>query len=92
LAYGSGFYYNGYDHDDVLKGTHLGIDHWSKRGGIVGHGVLFDYVSYAARHKSVYDPMSRHPITLHVLKGMTAEQKVEFAGGYLLIVRSGWVK
>lgn len=88
----TGFYYNGYHHDEVLKGTHLGTDHWSKRGGIVGRGVLLDFVAYAARHNITYDPMSRYEITLPVLKDIAKEQGTQFLPGDVLIVRSGWVK
>jgi len=88
----TGYYYNGHHHDDVLNGTHLGIDHWSKRGGIVGRGVLLDYAAYAARHNIVYDAMTRHAISLSVLKDIAKEQKVSFHPGDILIVRSGWVK
>lgn len=88
----SGLYYNGHHHDDVLKGTHIGTDHWSKRGGIVGRGVLLDYVAYAARHNISYDPMTRHAITLDALKDIAEEQGTTFQSGDILLVRSGWVK
>ena len=88
----TGKYYNGYHHDDVLKGDHLGIDHWSKRGGIVGRGVLLDYVAYAARHNITYDPMTRYTIPLSALKEIAKEQGTTFVVGDILIVRSGWVK
>jgi hypothetical protein len=58
----------------------------------VGRGVLLDYVAYAARHNITYDPMSRHAISLTVLKDIAKEQKVSCHPGDILIVRSGWVK
>jgi len=88
----TGFYYNGHHHDELLKGDHIGIDHWSKRGGIVGRGVLLDYVAYAARHNITYNPMSRHGISLSVLKDIAREQGTSFEHADILIVRSGWVK
>jgi len=88
----TGFYYNGLHHDDVLKGTHLGIDHWTKRGGIVGRGILFDYVEYATRHNIQFNPMSRHPITLSDLKTIAKECNITPRPGDILLVRTGWVQ
>jgi hypothetical protein len=65
---------------------------WSKRGGIVGRGVLLDYVAYASKHNIQYDPMSRHCIKLADLKAIAAEENVTFHPGDILLVRSGWVK
>jgi hypothetical protein len=49
---------------------------WCTRGGIVGRGVILDYMAYAARHKLQYDPMSRHRIPLGVLKVIAKEQNL----------------
>jgi len=65
---------------------------WSKRGGIVGRGVLLDYVRYAERHGIEYNAMSRHCITVADLEAIAKEEGVEFKPGDLLIVRSGWIK
>lgn len=65
---------------------------WSKRGGIVGRGVLLDFVAYAARHNIQYDAMSRYCIKLDVLKDIAKEQHVTFRPGDVLLVRSGWIK
>jgi hypothetical protein len=85
----SGHYYNGTHHNDLIASTHLGIDHWNDRGGIVGRGVLLDYVSYAARHNITYSAMSRHGISLSVLKDMAKEANITFRKGDLLLVRTG---
>ncbi|KAF2665807.1 hypothetical protein BT63DRAFT_463993 [Microthyrium microscopicum] len=88
----TGLYYNGIHHDDLIQSTHLGIDHWSKRGGIVGRGVLLDYVAYMAKKGKEFDPMSKHPISLPEIKEMIADQGLELLPGDLLLVRSGWIK
>ncbi|OAP58543.1 hypothetical protein AYL99_07633 [Fonsecaea erecta] len=89
---GTGLYYNRIHHDELLKTDRIGIDHWSKRGGIVGRGVLLDYVAYAARHNIAYDAMTRHRITLDVLKDIAKEENVDIHPGDILLVRSGWIK
>jgi len=65
---------------------------WSNRGGIVGRGVLLDYVAYADRKGIKYDPMSRHEITVADLDAIIADEKLTLRAGDVLIVRSGWVK
>ena len=69
-----------------------GIHHWNDRGGIVGRGVLLDYVRYADTHGIEYHPMTRHAIGLEALRGMAQEEGVEFKPGDILIVRSGFTK
>lgn len=88
----TGLYYNGTHHNDLLKSGRLGIDGWSKRGGIVGRGILLDYVAYAKRHGIKYNPMSEHRITFKGIQGMIAEENLQPRPGDLLLVRSGWIK
>lgn len=68
------------------------VSDWSKRGGIVGRGVLLDYVAFAARHNVSYDPMTRHCISLSDIQKMAHEQSLRFQHGDILIIRTGWVK
>lgn len=42
----SRMYYNGLSHDDAKKSTTNGIHNWCERGGIVGRGVLVDWLSW----------------------------------------------
>jgi kynurenine formamidase len=65
---------------------------WTKFGGIVGRGVLLDYVAYTERHNIVYDPTDRFTISLDDLKAIIKEEKVELKVGDILLVRSGYVK
>ncbi|KKP01034.1 hypothetical protein THAR02_06856 [Trichoderma harzianum] len=88
----TGMYYNGIPHESLLDTSHLGVEHWSKRGGIVGRGVLLDYVAFAARHNIEYDPVTRHCITLSDILKIAEEQSVTFQRGDILIFRTGWVK
>jgi kynurenine formamidase len=65
---------------------------WTKRGGIVGRGVLLDYVAYAARNNISYSPMSSHAITVPELEAMARDAHLTFLPGDILMVRTGWTK
>ncbi|KAH8646848.1 putative cyclase-domain-containing protein [Xylariales sp. PMI_506] len=87
-------YYNDLKHKDIvagIAGTRNSISEISKRGGIVGRGVLLDYKRWADRRGISYSPISRHVITIAELEGMAAEQGVELREGDILIIRSGFV-
>ncbi|KAK0386768.1 hypothetical protein NLU13_6604 [Sarocladium strictum] len=88
----TGCYYNGHKHDEVTKGGHLGIENWTKRGGIVGRGILLDYVAYAARNNISYSPMSSHAITVSDLEAMARDCNITFLPGDILLLRTGWTK
>jgi len=75
-----------------MGSTDNGIHHWNDRGGIVGRGVLLDYVRYAEKKGIKYEVMTRHQITIEVLDEMAADQGVELKPGDILIVRSGFTK
>jgi hypothetical protein len=68
------------------------MSEWSERGGIVGRGVLIDYVAYAERHGIKYSPVATHHITVEALEEAAKEQSLEFKPGDILLVRSGVVK
>lgn len=42
----SRMYYNGLSHEEAAKTTKNGIHNWCERGGIVGRGVLVDWLSW----------------------------------------------
>lgn len=65
---------------------------WTKRGGIVGRGVLLDYVKYAERHGIKYSPMSDHAITVRELEDIASESGLQFLPGDILLIRVGWTK
>ncbi|PMD16387.1 hypothetical protein NA56DRAFT_580542 [Hyaloscypha hepaticicola] len=91
----TGLYYNGLQHEQIEDPAHSeknGIHNWTKRGGIVGRGVLIDYVSYAAKHNIKYSVTSRHEISIADIEAIAKEQNVQFKPADILIIRSGWVK
>jgi hypothetical protein len=58
-------------------------------GGIVGRGVLLDYVRYAEKKGIKYDVMSRHQISVAAMKEMAQDQGTELKPGDIFIIRSG---
>ena len=75
----------------ILQSKHVntGI---SKRGGIVGRGILLDVVRYVERRGIEYDPLSSGPITLTQIKEMIEEERLTIRQGVILIIRSGLSK
>jgi kynurenine formamidase len=65
---------------------------WTKRGGIIGRGVLLDYVDYAERKNISYSPMSDHAINVQELEDMAKDAGVTFLPGDILLIRVGWTK
>ena len=88
----TGKYYNGLPHSEVQGTMDNGIHHWNDRGGIVGRGVLLDYVRYAEKKGIKYDVMTKHEITVDVLDEIAKDEGVELKAGDILIVRSGFTK
>jgi kynurenine formamidase len=88
----AGACYNGVCEDQVQETPLLGIDKWHDRGGIVGRGVLIDYVEYASRHHISYSPTEYHAISHDELEEAAREQGTIFRQGDILIVRSGLIK
>jgi hypothetical protein len=88
-------YYNGLTHDEIPDPANFeknGIHNWTKRGGIVGRGVLIDYASWAEKNNITYSATSRHEISIQDVETIAKEQGVEFKPADILIIRSGWVK
>lgn len=97
-------YYNGLPHADISAKDgpiQLGIERsrptptnpeWTKFGGIVGRGVLLDYVAYTTRHNIKYHATDRFTISVTDLDTMVAEQKVRLRPGDILFIRSGYVQ
>ena len=85
-------YYNGLKHEDVPSSEDNGIHHWNDRGGIVGRGILLDYVRYAEKKGIKYDVMKRNAIGVDVLEDIAMEQGTQFKPAEVLIVRTGMTK
>ncbi|KAK4938725.1 hypothetical protein LTR10_020908 [Elasticomyces elasticus] len=89
-----GLFYNGFNPAEL--GGHdpkfLSISNWHTKGGIIGRGVLIDYVAYTERHNIQYSAIESHGITHLELEEAAREQGVEFCKGDILVVRSGLIK
>ncbi|KIW93278.1 uncharacterized protein Z519_05883 [Cladophialophora bantiana CBS 173.52] len=86
-------YYNGLKHEDIMKNRdgRNGIHKWVEAGGIVGRGVLIDYVRW--RQETGQSPVpadSPYSITVSELKAVANHQKVEFQPGDILLLRGGF--
>ena len=77
---------------EITKSSSLCAD-WSERGGIVGRGVLLDYVRW---REETGQPVARadsaHPITVSELDKVAKHQNVTFKTGDILIIRSGFTQ
>lgn len=90
-------YYNGVSYESVTSGKErknnsLGIQCLSDRGGIIGRGVLLDFVRYAKRKGITYSVMKNYGIGVEQLKEMIKEQGVTLRPGDILLVRCGMSK
>ncbi|CAI6341017.1 unnamed protein product [Periconia digitata] len=89
----TGKYYNGLSHDENTKSNTNGTHNLCKRGGIVGRGVLADWLSWYETHKGeAPSPVSRHEITVDDLEQTLKWQKTTTRPGDILIIRSGYVR
>ena len=89
----SRMYYNGLSHEDALKSTTNGIHNWCERGGIVGRGVLVDWLSwYEKKHGDPPSAVSRHEIPVSELDECLRWQGTATRPGDILLVRSGYVR
>ncbi|KAF7198515.1 hypothetical protein HII31_00254 [Pseudocercospora fuligena] len=85
-------YYNGVQQDQISTNSPtLGIQNVARKG-IATRGVLLDWARYAEDEGIDYSPFERHSIPLWQLKEVAARQHVEFRGGDVLIIRTGWIK
>jgi len=71
-----------------MQHSELNIVAWAKHG-IVGRGVLLDYVSYVKRHNIRYDPLDHHAVTLNVAKSIAKDCNFEFQAGDIVLLRTG---
>lgn len=77
-----------FDHEKALPT----LNHWHDRGGVVGRGVLLDYVEYAKSQGIQYSAYDNHKITVDALEAMAKQQGVTFKQGDILIIRSGYTE
>ncbi|KAF2805370.1 putative cyclase [Mytilinidion resinicola] len=90
-GFDDGTFYNGFTQKEMLGGKtdRLGIQAWAK-AGIVGRGVLLDFVSYAARNGMKYDPLDHYAVSLAIAKEMAKECGFEFRAGDIILLRTGF--
>jgi kynurenine formamidase len=89
----SKLFYNNLKQEEIADGTstRCGIQAASRRG-IVGRGVLLDFVRWAEANNLEYDPFDSYAITLDQILQVAAWEGVEFRCGDILLVRTGWVQ
>lgn len=59
------------------------------RHGIVGRGVLIDFVSYAAQNGIEYNPLDFYAVSLKAVNRISKECKFEFQAGDIVLLRTG---
>jgi hypothetical protein len=86
-------YYNGLTHEEAKKSDTNGIHNWCERGGIVGRGVLVDWLRwYEHKNGNAPSAVSRYEITVEDLEATMKWQGTTTRPGDILIIRSGYVR
>lgn len=89
----TGKYYNGLKHEEATKNTTNGIHNWCERGGIVGRGVLVDWLRwYEHKHGNPPSPVTRRPITVEEIEETLKWQGTTTRVGDIIMIRSGYVR
>ncbi|KAF1957886.1 hypothetical protein CC80DRAFT_491225 [Byssothecium circinans] len=89
----TGKYYNGLTHDEATRTDTNGIHNWCERGGIVGRGVLVDWLRwYETNRGEAPSPVQRHEITVEDLEETLKWQGTTTRPGDILLIRSGYVR
>ncbi|ORY61028.1 uncharacterized protein BCR38DRAFT_459938 [Pseudomassariella vexata] len=83
-------FYNNTSQADLEKPENIGIDAWVEKGGVVGRGVLLDYLSYCHKRSIPLSAMSSVAIPLSHLKELVQEHNIIFRPGDILFLRSGF--
>jgi kynurenine formamidase len=71
------------------ESTRLGIHNWAE-SGIAGRGVLLDVVRFFAAEGREYDCETTVVLDVATLDAIAAFQGVEWHGGDILLLRTGW--
>lgn len=89
----TGTYYNGLTHDEAAHTDTNGTHNWCERGGIVGRGVLCDWLRwYEEKNGKAPSPVSRHEIPVEELQETLKWQGTTLRQGDILMIRSGYVR
>lgn len=65
---------------------------WVEKGGIVGRGVLLDYVSWAEENGISVNQFATTSIPVSTLKQVASNQGTSFRRGDILFIRTGWTE
>ncbi|MFI7601303.1 cyclase family protein [Actinoplanes sp. NPDC049681] len=85
-------FYNGLSAaDNSGASTRLGIHNWAE-SGIAGRGVLLDVVRFFAEQGREYDREATVLLDATTLDEIAAAQGVEWHGGDMLLLRTGWAE
>jgi hypothetical protein len=84
-------YWGGRQEEDLDSTDDLGIDHWARRG-LIGRGVLLDMVQHTADRGGALMPTSRQAFSPDFLDEVADAEGVEFQGGDILLIRTGWME
>ncbi|KAL6352215.1 hypothetical protein LRP88_14420 [Fusarium phalaenopsidis] len=82
-------FYNGKTQHEIETSAVNSIHAWVEASGIVGHGVLLDYATWAEVQGITLRPFESVSIPVSTLKEVAAAQGVEFRRGDSLLVRTG---
>jgi hypothetical protein len=85
-------YYGGRTRQDLYSSHAIGINVWVENGGIVGRGILLDYVGYCEKHGKQLKPLQSGRIPLKDLKEVAEYEGVTPRTGDILFVRTGFTK
>jgi hypothetical protein len=89
----SGMYYNGLSHKEAAKSVTNGTHKWCERGGIVGRGVLCDWLSwYEEKNGKAPSAVSRHEIPIDEIEETLKWQGTTVKQGDIMMIRSGYVR
>ncbi|KAL6252919.1 hypothetical protein RBB50_000638 [Rhinocladiella similis] len=91
---GPGTYFNGMKHEEISRDEagRNGIHKWVEKGGIVGRGVLLDYLRW---QQEMGNPVKKvdasTEITVDELESVASYQGTSFKPGDILIIRMGFI-
>ncbi|KAF2873526.1 hypothetical protein BDV95DRAFT_605027 [Massariosphaeria phaeospora] len=86
-------YYNGLTHEEALTSDRNGVHNWCNRGGIVGRGVLVDWLRWYEEIKGpAPSAVTRHEISVEELEATMKWQGTTTRPGDIMIIRSGYVR
>jgi kynurenine formamidase len=85
-----GFYNGATDEDVVVDTARLGIQRYADRG-IAGRGVLLDVDAHLREQGKPLNQEVGDAFTVELLDEVAEAQKVRFAPGDILLIRTGWL-